>query len=202
MPVEHVYGRLALVYDLLYGVGLNAGRRLAVSRLAPRSGEAILEVGVGTGLSALAYPAACRVAGIDVSEPMLERARARLERRGVGHVRLSRMDAENLGFADGRFDAVYAPYVLNVVSDPVSAVREMRRVCRPGGRLVFVNHFARGKKHEPLVSRLLGGFVTRVGRVNWHLDLEAILGAAGLVPLSVEPVNLTGVTSVVVCRRL
>lgn len=199
--MEHAYSRLAPVYDLLYGVGLDAGRRLAVSRLAPCNGEAILEVGVGTGLSALAYPAACRVVGIDVSEPMLERARARLERREIGHVRLSRMDAENLGFADGRFDAVYAPYVLNVVSNPVCAVREMRRVCRPGGRLVFVNHFARGKNREPLVSRVLGGFVSRVGRVNWNLDLEAVLGAAGLVRVSVEPVNLTGVTSVVVCRR-
>jgi phosphatidylethanolamine/phosphatidyl-N-methylethanolamine N-methyltransferase len=189
------------VYDLLYGMGLNAGRQLAMARLAPGRGEAILEVGVGTGLSALAYPPTCHVVAIDVSVPMLARARARLVHRTVRHVRLVRMDAACLGFADRRFDAVYAPYLLNVVSEPLRAVQEMRRVCHPGGRLVFLNHFARRTGREPVLSRTLGRIVERIGRVDWSLDLEAVLGEAGLVPHSVEPVNFAGVSSVVVCRR-
>src|SRR5215471_19206738 len=84
--VEAVYERLAPFYDLIYGVLLDHGRRSAIERLAPKAGEAILEVGVGTALSALRYPPSSRVTAIDLSAPMLERARARLERRGCRHV--------------------------------------------------------------------------------------------------------------------
>src|SRR5262245_22830908 len=134
--VEATYERLAPVYDFIYGVLLEQGRKLAKARLAARAGESILEVGVGTGLSTLNYPRGCRVVGIDLSAPMLDRARVRLARRAPGRVQLCRMDAEHLAFADGRFDAVYAPYVLNVVPDPVAVAHEMLRVCRPNGRLV------------------------------------------------------------------
>ena len=76
--VETIYKRLAPVYDLIYGATLDPGRRLAMTRLAPGSGELILEVGVGTGLSAVEYPNRCRVAAIDLSPAMLHRARIRL----------------------------------------------------------------------------------------------------------------------------
>src|SRR5262245_49725538 len=107
--VQAAYRTLAPVYDILYGLGLEHGRRQAIKRLAPRPGDRILEVGVGTGLSAVAYPPWCRVAAIDVSAPMLVRAHARLVRRGIGHVSLLRMDAAHLAFPTGSFDAVYAP---------------------------------------------------------------------------------------------
>src|SRR5215467_15438851 len=139
----------------MYGVALEHGRRQAMSRLAPESGESVLEVGVGTGLSALRYPAACRVTAIDISEAMLERAKQRLERRRIEHVSLCRMDVARLAFPDETFDAVYAPYVLNVVPDPVEAAREMLRVCRPCGRVVLLNHF-RERRTTSSVGRLLG----------------------------------------------
>src|SRR4029079_19544763 len=95
------------------------GRRRGMKRLAPAHGEVVLEIGVGTGLSAVAYPASCRVVGIDISPAMLARARMRLRKCGARHVSLCLMDAERLAFADASFDAVYAPYVLNVLPDPV-----------------------------------------------------------------------------------
>ena len=85
--VDATYARLAPFYDLIYGALLQPGRRRAMTRLAPRPGERILEVGVGTGITARRYPAGCRVAAIDVSEPMLRRAAARLARQRLGHVR-------------------------------------------------------------------------------------------------------------------
>jgi len=197
--VEAVYRRLAPVYDIVYGVGLQQGRRRAMARLAPREGEWILEVGVGTGLSALAYPAGCRVVAIDLSAPMLARARARFASRQVRHVTLCRMDAARLALPAGRFDAIYAPYVINVVPDPLRVAREMLRVCRPGGRIVLLNHFA-APGGDRATTRILGSLAARAGRVNWHLDRDTFIRNAGMTVLSVESVNFD-VSSVVVCRK-
>src|SRR5262249_34805520 len=201
VTVDAVYQRLAPVYDVIYGALLHPGRKSAIARLAPMAGESILEVGVGTGLSALRYPPTCRVAAIDVSAPMLERARVRLERRGCRHVRLCRMDAERLAFRDRQFHAVYAPYVLNVVPDPIAVVREMLRVCRPDARLVLLNHFDHAACPRPLWMRAAGRLAVWISGADWHLNLDRVLAATALTAESIEPVNLPPVSSVVVCRR-
>src|SRR5262249_25220621 len=158
--VEAVYRRLAPFYDVIYGVVLQHGRRSAIERLAPQPGGSILEGGGGTGLRPPHYPRSCRVLAVGLSAPVprggesrLERAKSRLERRQCGHVRLCRMDASHLAFGDAEFDAVYAPYVLNVVPDPVSVVREMLRVCRRDGRLVLLNHFDHAAEPRHAVNR-------------------------------------------------
>jgi phosphatidylethanolamine/phosphatidyl-N-methylethanolamine N-methyltransferase len=199
--VQGVYRRLAPIYDLLYGVGLQHGRRQAMARLAPVSGESVLEVGVGTGLSAMDYPPGCRVAAIDLSAAMIERARHRLVRGDVRHVSLCRMDAAHLAFPDGCFDAIYAAYVMNVVPDPIQVAREMLRVCRPRGRVVLLNHFHEANKVSHPVNRLLGRVATHAGGVNWNLDLRTFLRQSGLTLLSIDHVNLPRVSSVIVCRR-
>ena len=199
-PVEAVYERLAPIYDLVYGVTLAPGRRRALARLAPAAGESILEIGVGTGLSAVDYPMGCRVAAIDLSAPMLARAQSRFDRRGVQHVMLCRMDAARLAFPDAQFDAVYAPYVMNVVPDPVGVAREMLRVCRPAGRIVLLNHFGRAGSADSPVGRVIGRVAAGMG-MNWHVDLGSFLKDAGLTARSVEHVNLPRVSSVVVCHH-
>src|SRR5262249_38418348 len=137
LPTDHLYHRLASVYDFIYGAALHPGRRRAIARLAPRAGESILEVGVGTGVGLGEYPSDCRVIAVDLSASMLKQARDRIVRQGVTHVTLCQMDAQALSFRDAAFDAVYAPYVINVVPNPIAVTREMLRVCRPGGRLVL-----------------------------------------------------------------
>jgi phosphatidylethanolamine/phosphatidyl-N-methylethanolamine N-methyltransferase len=169
-----------------------------MTRLAPRTGELILEVGVGTGLSAVKYPSRCRVAAIDLSPAMLHRARTRLARRRVTHVALCRMDAAHLGFPDALFDAIYAPYVVNIVRDPVAVAREMVRVCRPGGRIILLNHF--DDVSGSWLSSLLGGVASHAG-VNWRMDLEGFLRDTGLVARSIERVNMPGVSAVVQCHK-
>jgi phosphatidylethanolamine/phosphatidyl-N-methylethanolamine N-methyltransferase len=197
--VETIYQRLAPVYDLIYGATLAPGRRQAMTRLAPADGELILEIGVGTGLSAVEYPRRCRVVAIDLSSAMLDRARSRFARRRVRHVALCRMDAAHLAFPDARFDAVYAPYVMNVVHDPVAVAREMLRVLRPSGRLVLLNHFDDAGAGSWLVD-LLGRVASRAG-VNWGMDLHGFLRDSGLVARSVERVNVPAVSSIVICRK-
>ena len=171
-----------------------------MTRLAPAPGESILEIGVGTGLSALQYPRDCRVVGIDLSVHMIHKARARFARKAVEHVSLCRMDGARLGFRDGQFDAIYAPYVMNVVPDPIAVAREMVRVCRPAGRIVLLNHFDDGNGTSRPVHGFLGRLVSRIG-VNWHVDLQSFLERAGLIAESVELVNVPRVSSVVVCYK-
>jgi phosphatidylethanolamine/phosphatidyl-N-methylethanolamine N-methyltransferase len=171
-----------------------------MARLAPGPGESILEIGVGTGLSALQYPRDCRVAAIDLSAHMIERAQARLARRGVDHVALCRMDAARLAFPDAQFDAIYACYVMNVVPDPVKVARELVRVCKPAGRIVLLNHFDHGGSASRPVDRFIGRLVTRVG-VDWHVNLRSFLERAGLRAESIELVNVPRVSSVVVCYK-
>lgn len=198
--VELIYERLAPVYDLVYGLGLHHGRRLALERLAPAAGQRLCEVGVGTGLSALGYPSDCHVVGLDLSAAMLTRARRRIARRGLSQIRLCRMDAGRLAFPDGHFDAIYAAYVINVVPDPMAVARELARVCRQGGRLVFLNHFADGPGHRGHVDRWLGRVATRLGGTRWDIDIDTVLRGTGLVPSSVEPVN-AGVSTLLVCHK-
>src|SRR5262245_3261082 len=91
-----IYRRLAPYYDVLYGVGLEPGRTRALERLALQCGESVLEIGAGTGLSAVRYPSTCRAVAVDVSLPMLVRAKDRLRIREVHHVALCRMDGAHL----------------------------------------------------------------------------------------------------------
>jgi phosphatidylethanolamine/phosphatidyl-N-methylethanolamine N-methyltransferase len=171
-----------------------------MKHLAPRPGEWILEVGVGTGLSARDYPQGCRVVAIDISEAMLSRAQSRFRRTGIEHVSLCRMDTVRLAFAGPKFDAVYAPYVMNIVPDPVGAVREVLRVCRPDARLVFLNHFADTDAAEPITTRVAGSLAAKASGVNWQLNLEEFLRATGLTAVSRERVNLR-ISTVVTCRQ-
>jgi phosphatidylethanolamine/phosphatidyl-N-methylethanolamine N-methyltransferase len=100
-------------------------------------------VGVGTGLELGLLRKDSRVAGIDLSEPMLRLARERVARKRLSHVSdLRVMDAATLAFPDASFDSTLAPYVLSVVRRPALVLDEMWRVTRPGGTLVVMNHFA------------------------------------------------------------
>jgi phosphatidylethanolamine/phosphatidyl-N-methylethanolamine N-methyltransferase len=196
-----VYQRLAPFYDWLYGPLLQPGRRRAMARLAPQPGESILEVGAGTGVGLVGYRPDCRVVAIDLSMPMLARARARLDRHRIRHVAVCRMDAMRLAFPDASFDAVYAPYVINVVPDPVRVAREMLRVCRPNGRLVFLNHFDGIDGTNGLATRIAGQVAATLTGVNWHLDFNQFLRDTGLCQPSIERVNFARVSAVVAFRK-
>lgn len=196
-----LYQWLAPVYDIIYGALLQPGRELAMTRLAPRAGQRILEIGVGTGFALSHYHGRCSVVAIDLSASMIARAHVRLRRHCLEHVALCRMDAGALAFADQSFDAVYAPYVLNVVPDPVGVAREMLRVCRPGGRLVILNHFDHPDEVDSGLSRIVGRVAARLSGVNWQFGFVDFIRDSGLEPDSIEAANLAGVSSVVVCRR-
>jgi phosphatidylethanolamine/phosphatidyl-N-methylethanolamine N-methyltransferase len=198
--VERVYEKLSKVYDLIFGPALHPGRLVAIERMGIEPGDRILEVGVGTGINTPLYPHNCHVTGVDLSSSMLEKARERVAREGLRNVRLLEMDAQNLTFADDSFDIVYAPYLISVVPDPVQVAREMRRVCRPGGKIIILNHF---RSANPVLSRMeraISPFTVHIGFKS-DLDLPAFLAQAGLEPVSIEKVNRPRIWSLVTCIK-
>jgi phosphatidylethanolamine/phosphatidyl-N-methylethanolamine N-methyltransferase len=198
--VSRVYEKLASVYDFTFGPVLHPGRVDAIHRMGIKPGDRVLEVGVGTGINAALYPRDCAVTGIDLSDSMLEKARDRIARKGVRNVRLLEMDAANLKFADDSFDIVYAPYVISVVPDPVAVAGEMRRVCRPGGRIVILNHFRSKSRLGAWLERIIAPFTLYLGFKS-DLDLPAFLVQAELDPQSIEKVNVPRIWSLVTCIK-
>jgi phosphatidylethanolamine/phosphatidyl-N-methylethanolamine N-methyltransferase len=195
--VEGVYDKLAKVYDLTFGPTLHPGRLQAIEKMNIRPGERVLEVGVGTGINLSLYPKDCAVTGIDFSSSMLEKARERTARKDIRNVvRLLQMDAADLKFADNSFDIVYAPYLISVVPDPVKVAQEMRRVCRPGGRIIFLNHFLSPNAILSRIERLISPLTIHIGFKS-DLDLPAFLAQADLQPISIEKVNIPRIWSLV-----
>lgn len=198
--VAHVYEKLASTYDFTFGPTLHPGRVQALQRMGIESGDRILEVGVGTGINATLYPRDCAVTGIDLSDSMLEKARERVERKGFTNVRLLEMDAADLKFTEGSFDIVYAPYLISVVPDPVAVAREMSRVCRSGGKIIFLNHFRSANRGLAWVERVISPFTVHIGFKS-DLDLPAFLAQAELKPISIEKVNIPRIWSLVTCIK-
>src|ERR1700761_2566537 len=160
--VAEAYGRWAPVYDIVFGPVFRQGRR-AAAKAADGIGGRILEVGVGTGLSLADYGKGTRIVGIDISEPMLEKARKRVEQQGLARVEaLEVMDAEHLAVPDASFDVVVAQYVVTAVPNPERALDEFVRVVRPGGEIILTSRIGaeigfRGTMEKwlmPVTSRL------------------------------------------------
>jgi len=198
--VARVYENIAWFYDFTFGPALHPGRMQAIQRMGIKRGDRVLEVGVGTGINADLYPRDCAVTGIDLSAPMLEKARERVARKGIRNVRLVEMDAADIKFADSTFDIVYAPYLISVVPDPIAVVKEMRRVCRPGGRIVILNHFRSAGRIASTLERAIAPFTLYLGFKS-DLDLPAFLVQADLQPISIEKVNVPRIWSLVTCVK-
>jgi phosphatidylethanolamine/phosphatidyl-N-methylethanolamine N-methyltransferase len=198
--VERVYDKIARVYDLTFGPTLHPGRLIALERMGIKPGDKILEVGVGTGINAPLYPRHCQVTGVDFSALMLEKARERVAKKGVTNMRLHEMDAGKLTFADDSFDIVYAPYVISVVSDPVRVVNEMRRVCRPGGKIIILNHFRSQGQFVSRVEQAISPFTVHIG-FKADLDLPGFLSQAQLRPISIEKVSFPPIWSLITCIK-
>ena len=157
-------------------------------------GKSILEVGVGTGKNFLFYPGDAGITAIDFSEKMLSRARAKAEKQGL-KIRLRQMDVQNLEFEDDSFDTVVASFVFCSVPDPVKGLKEVRRVCRPGGKVVLLEHVLSANRIlawimnavNPMVVRVMGPNINRrtVENVaNSGLKVERVTDlAAGIFKL-------------------
>jgi phosphatidylethanolamine/phosphatidyl-N-methylethanolamine N-methyltransferase len=193
------YRLFAGSYDVVFGPIFHPGRRAAVEVANDRPHQRILEVGVGTGLSLPHFRKDARVTGIDVSKEMLAKARRRVERDGLRQVEaLQEMDAEAMSFEENSFDAVLALYVASVVPNPARFVAEMRRVCKPGGTIVIVNHFTSA---NPAMRWLEKRLAPLAGKIGFHADfpLDEFLAAGRLRVREARPSNMFGYWKLLRC---
>jgi phosphatidylethanolamine/phosphatidyl-N-methylethanolamine N-methyltransferase len=166
--VRAAYRRWASVYDMVFGGVSSIGRRRAVAEVNRLPGKRVLEVGVGTGLALPRYSAEKRIVGIDLSAEMLARARERVRNERLRNVEaLHELDAEATGFSDASFDIAVAMFVASVVPHPMTLLAEMRRVVRPGGHILFVNHFAAERGPRWWLERAMAPASRALG---WHPD--------------------------------
>ena len=195
--VRAAYARWAGIYDAVFG-GVSAfGRRRAVAEVNKLEGTKVLEVGVGTGLALPYYDRSKTITGIDLSAAMLSVARRRVRRSGLDNIEaLVEADAEHTGFTNGSFDIAVAMFVASVVPNPRDLLTEMRRVVRPGGCLLFVNHFAARKGPRWWVEKAMAPASHKLG---WHPDFarEALLPPSDMVSAQFAPVPPFGLFSLV-----
>ena len=166
--VRAAYRRQASFYDLAFG-RISAGARLrAVNAINALPGARVLEVGVGTGLALPHYGAGKRVTGIDLSAEMLQRARLRVAEQDLGNVEaLLELDAQDTGLPEASFDIAASMFVASVVPDARALLAELRRLVRPGGHILFVNHFAADRGLRLAAERALAPLSRGLG---WHPD--------------------------------
>ncbi len=182
------YDRLARFYDA-FEAPMERGR-LSVwrNRLQQKiKGTMALEVGVGTGKNMRFYPPGVKIIGIDLSPRMLKKARSRGSSLGLD-IDLRVTDVQELPFPDNHFDTVFATFVFCSVPDPVSGLMELRRVCKPSGRLLLLEHMQ--SRHRvlawlldmlnPLIVRFMGANINRetmenIRKAGWQVYLEQCL---------------------------
>ena len=197
--LQDVYDRRAATYDRTVG----RGERIALGGLRRAFGAElrgdVLEVAVGSGLNLPHYPSAVRRAvGVDLSGGMLGRARMRAADLGRP-VALAQMDAQRLAFRDASFDTVAISLALCTVPDPEAALRELGRVCRPGGRVVLLEHVRSPVWPVSVAQRLLTPLQERF--IGCHLTRPTIDTARALgFEIESERTRLLGVFRLVVAR--
>ncbi len=125
------------------------------------------------------YKSGLEIMGIDLSPHMLSKAAERVQRLGLKRVSLAVMDAGKLAFANASFDAVAAMFVMTVVPDPAGVMAEIRRILRPGGMAICVNHFSRERGLRAAVEHGLARYSRRLG---WHpvFPLETVTATPGM----------------------
>lgn len=164
-----LYSDFAPLYDKIFGKIFYSRLERVIEDLEIPPGAEVLELGAGTGTSFPAYPTHCEVTGIDLAPDMLARARRKIEQNGWTHLKVMEMNALNLEFGDNTFDYVMAFHVVTVVPDPVRMVQEAKRVCRPGGKIVIVNHFT---SEVPLLGGLTQALDPITRWLGWRTNLK------------------------------
>ncbi|MBF0410672.1 MAG: methyltransferase domain-containing protein [Candidatus Riflebacteria bacterium] len=188
--VQQAYDRYSSLYDLILKPWLVFGRERAVELLDLEPSDKILEVGVGTGLSFEYYPPGTNLIGLDYSEGMLRQSLEMGKSDDVKcHPELFQMNVEKIGFRNSTFDKVLAAYVMTVVPDTERAMREIIRVCKPGAKVVMINHLRPENSILATLEDALHPLVSSLGLFSLDRDLLSIIESCNIENLTVEPTS-------------
>lgn len=195
-----LYGEFAPLYDRIFGKLFYNRIERVIEKLDIPVGAKILEIGAGTGTSFPAYPSHCEVTGVDLAPDMLARARHKIHENGWHHFKVIEMDALNLKFPDNSFDYVMAFHVVTVVPDPVRMIAEAKRVCKPSGRIVILNHFT---TDMPVFGSITQAIDPLTRLLGWRTDLKLkpFIASTGLTVEEVYKLSKTSLYTVVLGRK-
>ncbi len=187
--VQRAYELYAPVYDFVFDWIFAPGRSAAIKQLALQPTDAVFEVGIGTGLNLPLYPPTCRLTGIDLSQEMLDKAVERVQTLAMPNVTLKVMDATSMDFGENEFDKAVATYTISAVPDPIAVLREVRRVVKPGGIIVILNHFRSERRVFGHLEDWVAPVCTRLGWKS-NLAMKPLLAQVGLTPEIIAKVNM------------
>ena len=195
-----LYSELAPLYDKVFGKIFYNRLEQVIEDLDIPPGAKVLEVGAGTGTSFPAYPTHCDITGVDLAPDMLARARQKINENGWSHLKVMEMNALALDFSDNTFDYVTAFHVVTVVPDPIRMIAEAKRVCKPGGRIVIVNHFT---SDFPLLGTLTEALDPITRWLGWRTDLKLkpFIQTSNLKVEKIYKLSKASLYTVLLCRK-
>jgi phosphatidylethanolamine/phosphatidyl-N-methylethanolamine N-methyltransferase len=195
-----LYGEFAPLYDKVFGKIFYNRLEYVIENLGIPPGAKVLEVGAGTGTSFPAYPSHCEITGVDLAPDMLACARQKIEENHWSHLTVMEMNALDLKFPDNTFDYVMAFHVVTVVPDPVRMIEEAKRVCKPGGRIVIVNHFT---SEAPVLGSVTQALDPLTRWLGWRTDLrlKPFIRTTGLRVERMYKLSKASLYTVLICRK-
>lgn len=198
--IKKIYSLYAYVYDTLFGKIFEHGRCAALKMMDIEPHDTILEVGIGTGLSLPLYPKGISIIGIDLSEEMLLRAKAKKMKYTLNNVHLSTMDASLLAFRDNTFDKVIASHVITVVPEPMRTLNEIKRVCKKEGDIFILNYAGIDNQFISRFEKIISPIRDKLG-LGKHFDLDLLLKEACLPVISKQQVNIFKACQIIKCNN-
>jgi len=164
-----LYDLWSWFYDATFGALVHSRHLRAMDELRLSPGDRVLDLGVGTGMTLPRYPHDVRVVGMDLSAGMLGKAKDKCEQDGLDHVQLIQGDAMHPPFADGSFDHVLIAHTVSVVSEPNRLMQWARRLVKPGGSIILLNHFRSTHRLMAWLETIFNPLFVKIG---WRSDLS------------------------------
>lgn len=175
--IKKRYDRVSGLYDSMDRVMKDKWREDLLKELEGK----VLEVGIGTGKNLSFYPEGIELTGVDFSPKMLNKARERIDESALSFpVTLKEMDIQQLEFPDDTFDYIVSTCVFCSVPDPIKGLKELKRVCKPYGKIIMLEHMRSDNKIAGKVMDIVNPIPVTIWGANINRDTLGNIAEAGL----------------------